>query len=41
MSKPKYLDVDDEEVVRRLQGRIREMRDLLREIRDMLRSLGE
>lgn len=41
MSRLRYLDASDEEVMRMLTARMREMKELLREIRDLLRSLGE
>ncbi len=37
MSELKYSDVSDEEVMRMIMERIREMKQLLSEIRDMLR----
>ncbi|ADY02110.1 hypothetical protein VMUT_1909 [Vulcanisaeta moutnovskia 768-28] len=37
MSELKYADVSDEEVMRMIMERIREMKQLLSEIRDMLR----
>ncbi len=37
MSELKYAEVSDEEVMRMIMERIREMKQLLSEIRDMLR----
>jgi hypothetical protein len=37
MSRLKYAELSDEEVMERIRDRIREMKQLLGEIRDMLR----